>query len=176
MSGWWTSRARQGVQDLLLARRTGRAGDLATPGVEHQRGRGPQDPEPTYEVEVVLGVDLEVLDPGDDRCDLRQGPSGRSAGCAERRRELQERGLLAEGGVRDRGEHVGPGVFETDPAAFLNHRGLGDRERVRAAEAAVGQQPVEAEAEAEDDGGADDPGSTAHVRATVAATATFRRC
>ena len=35
-------------------------GDLAAPGVEDQRGRRAEDPEPAHQVEVLLGVDLDV--------------------------------------------------------------------------------------------------------------------
>ena len=64
--------------------------------LEHQRGRGAQDPEPAYDVEVVLGVDLEVRDARQGRGDVLEDPARRAAGRAEGRGELEQRRPLAE--------------------------------------------------------------------------------
>ena len=70
--------------------------NLATVGVEDQRGRGAHHSEAPDQVEVVLGVDLDVSDAGDDAGDVLEHPAGGPARRAERRGELQQRGSLAE--------------------------------------------------------------------------------
>ena len=86
----------EGGQHLLLARRPGRPGDLLPAAVQHERGGRPQHADPADQVEVVLGVDLDVGDTGDGGRDVGQHPSGRAAGRAEGGAELQQRGPLTE--------------------------------------------------------------------------------
>ena len=130
---------RKRGQDLLLARRTGGPGDLAAGGVEHQRGRRPQDAEPADQVEVVLGVDLDVLDARDDRGDLAPGSAG-SRGTARRTPtgELQQGGLSPELGLA--------GSASVDRVPGVAARLADPREshgaRSGAAEPAVGERPV----------------------------------
>ena len=65
--------------------------------VEHEHGRGPQDVQPADQVEVRLGVDLDVASrPSHHAGDLAEHPPGRPAGLAERGGELDEGGPLAE--------------------------------------------------------------------------------
>ena len=76
--------------------RHGAAGGRACCVAEHDGRRGAQDPEASYDVEVVLGVDLDVRDARGGRGDVAEDPAGGPAGRAERRGELEQRRLLAE--------------------------------------------------------------------------------
>src|ERR1041385_3654239 len=52
--------------DLFVARLPGRPPHDPPVGVEHQHGGRLENVEPAYEVQVLLGVDLDVGDAGDD--------------------------------------------------------------------------------------------------------------
>ena len=65
-------------------------------GVEDQRGRRAQDAQPAHQLEVVLGVDLDVDHPGHRGGDVGQHAAGRAAGGTERGGELQQRGPLPQ--------------------------------------------------------------------------------
>ena len=141
--GHHVTRCPRRRQDLLLARRAGRPGDLAAGRVEHQRRRRTQDAEAADELEVVLGVDLEVLDPGHH---ARPPPTG-SAGSPGRARRTPRR-TAAGWPSRRAGRRGSTAVTWVQVVSRLGAGapppqppgpGLG------AAEAAVGEQPVEAE-------------------------------
>ena len=77
----WTSRLLdhhlQRGQHLLARGGPAGAGDLHSPGGEHDRRRRAQDPEAAYDVEVVLGVDLDVRDTRRRRRPRRRARAGR---------------------------------------------------------------------------------------------------
>ena len=93
-------------------------------------------------VEVVLGVDLDVRDAGDQRGHVAEHPTGGAARRAERRGELQQRGPLAQGSATH-------GVSASSDRGRLERRrsvGLvGAAHLVGAAEPAVGDGAVQPE-------------------------------
>jgi len=139
--------AGQGGQHLRLGRRSAGPDHLAPLRVEHDRGRRAQNVEATYDVQVLLGIDLDVGDVGVCRGHVGEDPTGGAAGRAEGRRELQQGGPLPQG--------VGPrGVGQK--AGLAGGLGWGvcvGGERLGAGEAAVGGGAVEAEGEGDRDGG-----------------------
>ncbi len=102
----------------------GGAGDLGAAGVEDQRRGRAQHADGADQLEVVLGVDLDVPDAGDHRRDVGQGAPGGAAGRAEGGGELQQRGALPQleveagaGGEVDEGGGGG-GVGSSGAAGF----------------------------------------------------------
>ena len=92
------SRQRPGEagQHVFLARSSRCARDLAAVLVQDESGRGAQNADPPHQLQVMLGVDLDVNDTRHRSGDVGEDPAGGAAGSAEGRRELQERRLLAE--------------------------------------------------------------------------------
>ncbi len=114
--------------------------ELPALGVENQRGRRPEYAQSTYDVEVVLGVHIDVDDARGSGRHVGEHPPGGAARRAERGRELQQGGPLAERAlpgrpgddavddrtVRLRGGRVGRHVGARGPGGC---RGTGRRSR-----------------------------------------------
>lgn len=77
-------------------KRTGGAGHDAAVGVQEQHGRCTPDTDVTDQVEIRLGIDLDVRNAFDTLADLRQCLSGLPARSAEGGREMHHRRPLAE--------------------------------------------------------------------------------
>ena len=90
------NRLFEGSEDSGPGWRTRGADDDAAIGIEHERRRGPPDTEAAYELEVVLGVDLEVDDARHHRRHVGQDPPRRAARCAEGAGELEQGGALPQ--------------------------------------------------------------------------------
>ena len=98
-SWYWVSRCDNGGKygpDIGRAKRARSPRYDAAVGVQKQHGRCSPHSEVTDQVEVRLGVDLDVRDTLDSVTDLRQRLSGLPARSAEGGREVHHRRPLAE--------------------------------------------------------------------------------
>ena len=98
-SWYWVSRCDNGSEygpDIGRPKRPGGTGHDAAVGVQEQHGRCSPHTEVTHQVEVRLGIDLDVRDTLDSLADLRQRLSGLPARSAEGGREVHHRRPLAE--------------------------------------------------------------------------------
>jgi hypothetical protein len=93
VSWYCRSNRRDHVDPPRLA--TGAAYDPAV-AVEHEHGRGATDIEAANQVELRLGIDLDMRHTGDLLGDVCQHVPRRPAGLAERRRELHQRRSFTE--------------------------------------------------------------------------------
>lgn len=108
------ARLAQGAEhreDVGLPGQPGRADDDSPVGAEHQRGRGPADPDPAHQVQMRLGVDVDLRHAVYQGGYVGEHPPGRPAGRAERGREVDQRCPAAQ-------RHAE--VVSTEPAEHLS--------------------------------------------------------
>ena len=107
-----------------------RCGSPAARETSRPRRRGPASsgcagPEAADQLEVVLGVDLDVGHARDQVGDLAQHPAGGPARRAERRGELQQRGPLAQGYGDARRPSARVAAVSPDVVPAVGRRGPG---------------------------------------------------
>ena len=129
----------------LLRRRAGGPAHLAPLGVEHQRGRRAQHAHPAHQVEVLLGVDLDVPDTPAPSRPRRPAPVG-SPGTVRRRPRRTAATWRAPRGPRPTGcpRAAAPGCRPDSPARRrrVPRPLVGPSYGVGAAEPAVGDVPA----------------------------------